>query len=457
MARQVEKSRRGVAASPTVEANSDARHPRSRDSLWNFLTLGGDIAFFTLALNIASTYTIYPLFAVHLGADNTIIALIPAIRALGVYAPQLLIAPRVERLRRVKPMILALTVGERVPILIMGIVALTLASSQREWTLAIFLLMTLIPSLSSGLTFPGWYDMIGRAIPRDWIGRFLGIWLGVGGVLGALGSIAATALIASYTFPLNFALCFLVSFVAYVLSFALLAMGREPARIVTELPNVSDKVHSDTTRTGFAAQLAILRADGAFSRYLIANAIAGVATMASAVFAVAAAKEGGLSDPEVGAEGVVLIVAMTLGNFLWGFIGDHFGHRAPLIWGSVGAGASAALALVAHGIWWYSAAFCLLGISISATQLTQLTATGEFGPPQRRASYIAIFSIAYAPLAVGAPLLGGWMADRWGYGVVFGMSALFGLFAAAAFALWGPPAPSARARRPNTPVEASRQ
>src|SRR5262249_31599638 len=162
---------------------------------------------------------------------------------------------------------------------------------------------------------------------------------------------------------------------------------------------------------------------------LAANALGGAATMASAIFAVAAAKQGGLSDTEVSIEGVVLTVAMTLGNFLWGFVGDHFGHRAPLIWGAVGAGVSAALALLAAGVWLYGVAFCLLGLSVSATKLTQRTASGEFGPPQRRASYIALFSIAYAPFAVGAPLLGGWLADHWNYNVVFSVSAVFGLLA----------------------------
>lgn len=432
-----------MAGASTVETHtSEATQTFSRDHRWNFLTLGGDIAFFTLALNIASTYTIFPLFAAHLGADNTVIALIPAIRALGVYAPQLLVASRVERLRRVKPMILTLTIGERVPALLTGVAALTLATSYRDWTLAIFLLMTLIPAFSSGLTFPAWYDLIGRAIPHSWMGRFLGVWMGVGGLLGALGSIAATALIASYTFPLNFALCFLLAFAAYIVSFALLALGREPERSIRqEHTSAQDNPPSQQPggiRATLAGQLAILQGDRAFTRYLLANALGGIATMASAIFAIAAAKQGGLSDAEVSVEGVVLVAAMTLGNVLWGFVGDHFGHRAPLIWGSVGAGLSAALALMAHGVWWYGLAFCLLGLSVSATQLTQLTATGEFGEPERRASYIALFSIAYAPFAIGAPLLGGWMADHWGYNLVFVTTAICGLLAAVAFTIWGP-------------------
>ncbi|HEX9036795.1 MAG TPA: MFS transporter [Ktedonobacterales bacterium] len=397
--------------------------------------LGGDIAFFTLALNIASSYTIFPLFAIHLGANNTLVSLIPAIRALGVFAPQLLIASHVERRIRVKPMILTLTIGERIPILVMAIAALALATRNSAITLAIFFVMTLIPALSSGLTFPGWFDLIGRAIPRSWMGRFLGIWMGVGGVLGALGSLGAATLIAVFAFPLNFALVFGLAFIAYVVSFILLAMGREPVReVAAPAQSASDTV---TRGTGVRDQVAVLRGDKAFARYLVANAIAGLATMAAALFAVSA-KRGGLSDSEVSALGVVLTVAMTAGNFIWGFVGDHIGHRASLVGGSVSAGAAAACALVAHGVWWYGVAFFLLGFGISAAQLSQLTATGEFGPTERRASYIAIMGVAYAPFAVGAPLLGGWLADRWGYQPVFGLAAGFGFLAAIAYFYWGP-------------------
>lgn len=430
------EKRAGVTASVPVDVVDT--QPHGRDSLWNFLTLGGDIAFFTLALNIASAYTVFPLFASHLGADNTIIALIPAIRALGVFAPQLLIAAHIERLPRVKPIILALTIGERVPSLIMGIAALALATNHRALALGAFLLMTLIPSLSSGLTFPAWYDLIGRAIPHRWMGRFLGIWMGIGGALGALGSLASVALIAAFAFPLNFALCFFLSFMAYGVSFVLLAMGREPHRRVE--PHREPTGNGSMRERGLLKQLAIVRTDKRFAKYLLANAIAGLATMASALFAVSAARQGRLSDAAVSGEGVVLIIAMTLGNFLWGLVGDHLGHRAVLVSGSVSAGAAAALAFGARGVVWYGAAFFLLGLSVSATQLAQLTATGEFGPVERRASYIAIMSVTYAPFAVGAPLVGGWLADHWGYGVVFALSALFGICAALGYTVWGPQA-----------------
>jgi putative MFS transporter len=131
-------------------------------------------------------------------------------------------------------------------------------------------------------------------------------------------------------------------------------------------------------------------------------------------------------------------VAITAGYFLWGAVGDHQGHRAILVWGSVCAALAALLALVAHGFWAYAAIFLLLGLNLSAVTLAGFTLIAEFGPPARRPTYIALASIAYAPFAIGAPLLAGAIADLWGYAPVYLLTALTGGLAALAFQLWVP-------------------
>ena len=129
---------------------------------------------------------------------------------------------------------------------------------------------------------------------------------------------------------------------------------------------------------------------------------------------------------------------MTGGYFLWGAIGDRFGHRSILVWGSLCAALSAGVALWAHGFWAYALVFLLLGLSLTATSLASFTLITEFGPEARRPTYIALASVAYAPFAVGAPILGGFLADAWGYVPVFIISAIAGLAAMLAFQLLVP-------------------
>ena len=93
---------------------------RDRHFRWNFATMGIDIAFFTLGMNISSAYVVLPLFVHHLSSSNTAAALITAVRALGVWGTQLILAGYVEGLRRTKPILLIVTILERLPYLILA-------------------------------------------------------------------------------------------------------------------------------------------------------------------------------------------------------------------------------------------------------------------------------------------------------------------------------------------------
>ncbi|HEX8983573.1 MAG TPA: MFS transporter [Ktedonobacterales bacterium] len=400
---------------------------------WNFAFFGGDIALFSLGLSISSSYTILPLFVAHLTRSNVAVALIPAIRALGLYGPQLLVAPLVERLRRALPFILLVTILERVPYLVLAFVAIALAGGNAGALLVLFFAMIFLALFAGGITYPAWIDMIARSIPRTWLGRFMGFWWGAGNVMGIGGAAIATVLLAGVAWPLNFALCFVMTFVAMVISFVLLALGREPTRVRHAPP---------TTRLSLSAQaheiVALVRQDGALRRLLIANGLVGMSTMAGALYAVSAARLGGLSDPEVGAESTVLFVAMTVGSFAWGAIGDRFGHRATLLWGTACAGIAALVALVAHGFLAYGVVFLTLGLSLSGVLLAGFTLITEFGPEERRPTYVALASVAYAPFVIGAPILGGFMANAWGYPPVFVLTALFAAAAALMLRVWVP-------------------
>ena len=400
---------------------------------WNFAFFGGDIAFFSLGLSISSSYTILPIFVAHLTQSNVAVALIPAIRALGLYGPQLLVAPLVERLRHALPFILLVTILERVPYLALAFGAIALAGRNAGALLALFFAMIFLALFAGGITYPAWLDMIARSIPRTWLGRFMGFWWGAGNVMGIGGAAIATALLASVTWPLNFALCFAMTFAAMVISFVLLALGREPARSTHNSPAARPSMPERAREI-----VGLVRQDGALRRLLIANALVGMATMAGALYAVSALHRGGLSDPEVGAESTLLFVAMTAGSFVWGAIGDRFGHRATLLWGTVCAGIAGLVALVAHGFLAYGVVFLALGLSISGVLLAGFTLITEFGPEERRPTYVALASVAYAPFVIGAPILGGFLANAWGYPPVFVLTALAAAAAALMLRFWVP-------------------
>jgi MFS family permease len=404
------------------------------DARWNFLTMGADIAFFNLGLSISSPYTILPLFAAHLTKENWIIALIPAIRTLGIFGPPLLVAGFVERQTRVKPIMLRFTLLERIPFLLLAIGVVWLANFN-GLLLGIFFLMIFAQAAGGGLTFPEWLDFIARAIPERVRGRFLGGWSSAGYVAGAAGAALATAIVVALPWPWNFALCFALSFVAVAISFVLLAITREPARVAVDTPK---PLGSALARAGawLGDLWQVVRTDTLVQPFLAANAISGVALLGSGLLAVAALHQAHMSDAAVGLEASVLIAAITVGGFAWGWLGDRRGHRWVLACGSLCGAAAMAVEVVANAAWLVTCAFILFGLSTSALQLAQLSFVVEFGTPARRPTYIGLTFLLYTPCAVLAPILGGVIADHWGYTPVFALAALAAIAAALAFAIW---------------------
>jgi MFS family permease len=398
---------------------------------WNFWTLGPDIAFFSLGISVSSVYTIMPLFVSHLTPDNWPVALIVTARMLGLYLPQPFVATYIERLQRVKPFLLIATLFERLPFVGLAIATLLLAHGHNELLLFLFFALIILQTGGAGLSGVAWVDLISRCFPFTMQGRFLGGWSGVGNVAGIGGAALAAALIATLAWPQNFTICFLVTFAMMVISYISFAFGREPPRteiFITKRP------------TGFrywlADMISIVRNDHLFARYLSANALAALATLGSGLLALVGLRQAHLSTDTVSIETTVLMSALTFGSFFWGFVGDRLGPRIVLI-GSMAIGTLGTIAaLMARDAIQVTLMFVLYGLSLSGTQLASLTYTVRFGPESRRPVYIALTSLLVAPFAAGAPLLGGIMADRWGYTIVFTMATVFGLLAMLAYWCW---------------------
>ena len=87
-----------------------------------------DGGFFGLGWGFGSIGTILPLFVSRMTDSAILIGIIPAIHAVAWQFPQLFMAKPVSRLRRYKPMVMVLTINERVPYLGLALWAFFLAA-----------------------------------------------------------------------------------------------------------------------------------------------------------------------------------------------------------------------------------------------------------------------------------------------------------------------------------------
>lgn len=379
-----------------------------RDYIWNFTVDSLDYAFFSLAMSFGSITTLLPLLAQKLGASNVEIGLIPAIAYLGWSLPALWGARVSERLERKLPFILKATLFERLPYLGMAITCFFFASSSPLFALYLIFIFLGISTFAMGFIGPIWIEMVGKVIhPGRW-GLYFAFGNGIGALMSIWGSRIAERLLLVYPFAQNFGYCFLFSSVAMVVSYALLALTREEKAIVYP------------SSTGYLRSLfTMLREDRNFSQFLVARTLIALGVMGGAFYTVYLLSHFRIPDALVARYNAVLLASQALSNFFWGPLGDREGHKVVLLVGAITMVVSNLFALFAQSIWLFFVAFSFLGLNYSALSVGGMAILLDFAPPEKRSVYLGWGSFFAGFPAFLSPLLGGKIADFFGYTTVF--------------------------------------
>lgn len=373
-----------------------------------------DGAFFGAATGFASFVTIIPLFVSTLTGSALIIGLISAIHAVGWQLPQLLTANRVARLRRFKPMVLLMTLNERLPFAGLALVAWFAPDLGAAKALWLTLALLIWQGLGGGLTATAWQSMIGKIIPARRRGTFFGVQAAAANLFASGAAVLAGVILGRIDSPLDWTLCFGLASVTMMISWGFLAQTREESAEPAASPA--------SQREFWGGVGGVLRNDPNFCWFLLTRFVSQFATMASAFYTVYAVRRFGLGEETIGVLAAVFMISQTVANPLMGWLGDRFGHRLMMEGGAVAAGASALIAWLAPGPAWFFLAFALAGVANVAFWTTALAITLEFGTLEQRPVYIGLANTMTAPGTILAPLLGGWLADTAGYGGTFAIA-----------------------------------
>ena len=195
---------------------------------WNIWALGADYGLFMIGLTFMSSATVLPAFAASLGASTVLIGAIPAVMTVGWFLPPLFTAAHAERLSRKLPFVMRWTGWERVPFLVLALIAFFLADRAPALSMWLVLAMLLVMTAVGGLLMPAWTDLVARALPTRIRGRFFGL-ASLAGTAGGLAGSALTAWVLGTLPPSTaYGVCFLAATFFVGLSWIALGLVREP-------------------------------------------------------------------------------------------------------------------------------------------------------------------------------------------------------------------------------------
>ncbi len=378
-----------------------------------------DAAFFGFGWGFSSFGTIVPLFVSQMTDSAILIGLIPAIHAVGWQLPQLFTANQVARLRRYKPMVLMMTIHERIPFLGLALAAWLLPELGAGIILPVTFLLLIWQGLGSGFTANPWQSMIAKIIPAEARGSFFGTQAAVANIVISGAAVLAGYLLDLLHSPLDYALCFLIASLGYLASMGALAWTRE-------MQDYDKAVHQEKTSI-FKSMGDILRRDHNFAAFMAVRILYQFATMGFAFYIVYALRQFNMNTITAGYLTAALTIAQTFANAGMGWLGDRIGHKKMLVVGMVAVALSSLLAWGAPALEWFYLVFIISALSNVAYWTIGMVLVVEFGSEAERPLYIGMSNTLVAPFTILAPILGGWIADSFGYQTTFLLSAIGGI------------------------------
>ena len=378
----------------------------------NMIGGGGEAVFFVLASSgIASAATLLPLYAHHLTASPLVVALVAAMPEVGCFLPGLFTAPYLERLPRKLPFVCtASLLSERLGFLLMGLGALWAGRRHPGVALAVFLLALICYSFGMGLISTGLQHVLAKVIPAPMRGRFFGVATFLGSAAAVPAGLAVGVVLDRYTFPTNYAICFLAAYASAMIAWAFMCTIREPAEPVEVRP---------AGATYLRRLSEILAHDANYRSFIAGRLLLSLGGLANGFVVVAAVSRFALPDATAGAFTAYSVAGSLVANLLLGFVGDRHGHKLALELSALIGAAAMALAWLAPSPAWFSLAFFCQGASVGGVMLATLTIVPEFCALQVRPTYIGLTGTLIGLAGLVAPVIGGSLAPLLGYGGLF--------------------------------------
>ena len=405
---------------------------------WNFTVNLLDVTFFWFGNSFISSATIVPLFVSKLSDNPLAIGMAAVIAQGGWYLPQLFTANFVERLPRKKPVVV--NVGffsERLPLYVIVLSAFV-AMRSLPWALVLFLLGFAWHGIGAGVIATAWQDMIARCFPVQRRGRFFGISMFVGAGVGALAAGFSIWLLDSFPFPMNFVYVFGIAAIGITISWVFLSLTREPVQQIRTPRRSGREYWSELPQ--------IVWQDGNFRHFLVARLMLGLGTMGTGFVTVAAVQQWQVADSTVGVYTILYLVGQTIGNLLFGFLADKYGHKLSLELSGVLAMLAFGFAWLAPAASWFFVVFLLLGMNLGGTIVSGILIVMEFCVPEKRPTYAGLTNTGVGVISSLAPLIGTGLASV-GYDWLFALGVAVNLGALLLMRFWVKE-PRAVAKRP---------
>ncbi len=385
---------------------------------WNFAWMALDNMMFFFIFMGLSPYTILPFYIGQFTDSQILIGLIPTVFLVGTTLPQLFMANFLRKTRiRKKYLVLAASIQR---FGIFGLFVLAILQPRLglspALTLVLFFTLFAVQHIASGFYVPTWLDFLSKSIPRK-RGLLFGISNFAGGLMGLGLGWLLSYLLDRFPYQQAIPIIFGISFAASLISLIGILSWRE---VVPPESFFEDENAQEDSLTGVLT-------DKNFVQYLIWRGLMVILEIATPFYTVSALNRLAINASQVGVFTTILSFAQAVLNPLWGWLGDKKGFLLIVKISAITGSLAAIIALAFPSLFTYYLVFLLVGAMLSGFSISNFNVIFEFSPKQLIPMYTAVSQISLTPLSSVVPLLGGVIAENFGYHVNYWLAGGLGL------------------------------
>ena len=383
-------------------------------------TIDGSI--FLFAISFISVSTVLPVFIQRIGGNPIAVGSVSVLWYVGLYMPQLVFIKFFHNKRKIKPVVLGTGLIYRFQFLILSIVCfLFLGNLDPSFSVPLMLFLIFITTMAGSTTGPPWFHFFSKTTPVKLRGRLLALRWMLGSAFGLIAGYLVSVILSSVSYPNNFALLFLLCFVFTMVSFYFLNRVEESFETSAESKQASFKEILFQSKE-------ILRRNKDFKNYLFADALILMSLTASSFYAVYAVIKFNLPTSYAGTFTVILMAGQLLGNFVFGYLGDYYGHKINILILASASAAASLSAVLANNILVFGIVFFFTGCTLAVQGVSRLAFVVEICNESERPIYIGLLNTITAPTILFG-VLGGYLITIIGYVAVFLIYTLISLSA----------------------------
>jgi MFS family permease len=364
--------------------------------------------------------TFLPAYIHQVSGSNAIVGLAIALQQVGGIISPIFTGAKVEHRTKVMPAAMWMGSLGRGAVLMVALSGWFLKGKPLVAALLTFIFLFGVFMGAQRVVFS---LLMSKVIPLSRRGRLQAWRNATGGAIAAvLAWVAGRYVIAPNLFGNGYSTTFLFGFV-------LTSLGLSALQILLKEPEPPTTRVQARVRDRFREFPKLIHQDRSYGFFLIVQMLAVSARIATPFYILYVAHFIGGGGKVQGLLTFAFLIADTASNLIWGYLGDKTGFRLVLLFSILGWTASTFALMGLHDTIPIVAAFAGLGASQAGYNMGAQTMILEFGHRDDLPMRIAVSATAESITATAGPLIGGWVADLFGYSVVFGASA--GMLAAA--------------------------